>query len=73
MDFTTAVRVFLKQIVHNHRLPFKPELDPFYMTHNKIALMDSMQQLNKGKLIQKSLKGLQAMKNKFCFYNTKLE
>lgn len=61
MDLTTAVRVFLKQMVHNHGLPFKPELDPFYTTRNQIALQDSIQELSEGKLIKKSLKDLQAM------------
>lgn len=61
MDLTTAVRVFLKQMVHNHGLPFKPELDPFYMIRNQTALDVSIQQLSEGKLVKKSLADLQAM------------
>lgn len=61
MDLTTAVRVFLKQMVHHHGLPFKPELDPFYMTRNQTALNVSIQQLNEGKIITKSLDDLQVL------------
>lgn len=53
---TTVVRMLLKQMVHNHGLPFKPELDQFYTTYNQIALQDSIQQLSEGNLIKKSLK-----------------
>jgi len=61
MDLTTAVRVFLKQMVNDQGLPFKPELDPFYAPSNKAALKRSINQLNKGQVVTKSWEELEAM------------
>jgi len=61
MDLTTAVRVFLKQMVNDRGLPFKPELDPFYTLNNKVALKRSIDQLDKGQVITKSWEELEAM------------
>ncbi len=34
MDLTTAIRVFLNQLVVENGLPFQPKADPFYCTSN---------------------------------------
>lgn len=35
LDLTTAVRMFLKQMVTDHGLPFRLSIDPFYNDHNQ--------------------------------------
>jgi DNA-damage-inducible protein J len=59
MDLTTAVRVFLKQMVNDRGFPFRPDLDPFYSTKNQEALKVSIAQLNAGEVISKTLDELQ--------------
>jgi len=38
MDLTTAVRMFLKQMVMQNGLPFRPEIDPFFSPRNQETL-----------------------------------
>lgn len=59
MDITTAVRVFLKQMVNDRGFPFRPDLDPFYGPSNQKALKASIAQLREGELISKTLDELQ--------------
>jgi len=61
MDLTTAVRVFLKQMVCEKALPFRPVLDPFYSASNIDALKKSIAQLEAGHVIRKTLDELDAM------------
>ncbi|PIT09846.1 hypothetical protein BGI40_01790 [Snodgrassella communis] len=59
MDLTTAVRVFLKQMVNDKGFPFRPDLDPFYSPKNQEALKVSISQLNAGEIVSKTLDELQ--------------
>ena len=34
MDLTTAIRVFLNQMIVDNGLPFQPKADPFYSVTN---------------------------------------
>jgi len=61
MDLTTAVRVFLKQMVHSNGLPFKPEVDPFFSARNIEALKKSIASLRAGDVIAKDLHELEDM------------
>jgi len=61
MDLTTAVRMFLKQMVMQNGLPFRPEIDPFFSPRNQEALKTSIEQSKKGEFVKKSLSELQAM------------
>jgi len=61
MDLTTAVRVFLKQMVAEKALPFRPVIDPFYSTSNMEALKISIAQLESGRVISKTLDELNAL------------
>jgi len=56
-----ALRVFLKQLVQDRRLPFQPSLDPFYSAENQRALEVSIVQLSRGETVNKTLDELQAM------------
>lgn len=55
MDLTTAVKIFLRQMVADRALPFKPSLDPFYSNANQKALKHSIEQLNSGVLVHKTM------------------
>jgi len=61
MDLTTAVRMFLKQMVMQNGLPFRPEIDPFFSPRKQEALKTSIEQSKKGEFVKKSLSELQAM------------
>lgn len=49
LDLATAVRMFLKQMVRENGLPFKPSADPFYSESNMAFLRASLAQLKAGK------------------------
>jgi len=59
MDLTTAVRIFLKQMVNDQGLPFRPERDPFHSPRNQNALKQSLKSLNAGQLVRKTLDELE--------------
>jgi len=61
MDLTTAVRVFLKQMVSERALPFRPAMDPFYSASNMAALKKSIAQLEAGQVVSKTLADLDAL------------
>lgn len=61
MDLTTAVRIFLNQMVIDSALPFKPELDPFFSRKNQNALHESIEEGKSRKFIPKTLAELKAM------------
>lgn len=50
LDTTTAVRMFLKQVIIRQAIPFEIIAeDPFYSTVNQNRLRDSIRQLESGK------------------------
>jgi len=61
MDLTTAVRIFLRQMVTDNALPFQPELDPFYSHNNIAALKKSIAQAQSGQVVSKTLAELEAL------------
>jgi len=61
MDLTTAVRIFLKQLVASKGLPFRPELDPFYSPSNQHALKTSRNSLNAGHVLTRQMDELEGM------------
>jgi len=61
MDLTTAVRVFLKQMVCEKALPFRPAMDPFYSASNMDALKKSIAQRDAGQVVSKTLAELEAL------------
>ena len=48
MDVSTAVRIFLKQVVIERGLPFRPSLDPFYNPANIAHLQQALQDVSAG-------------------------
>ena len=61
IDLSTAVRLFLTQMVNENGLPFQPRADAFYSAPNVEALRRSIDQLRVGKTISKSLDELESM------------
>jgi len=59
MDLTTAVRLFLRQMVTNQALPFQPALDPFYSRSNRAALKKSIEQAQANQVVSKTLAELE--------------
>lgn len=49
LDLASTVRMFLKQMVRENGLPFKPAADPFYSPQNMAHLRQAMQDLKEGK------------------------
>ena len=47
-DLPTAVRMFLKQMVSDQALPFRPKIDPFYSEENQAYLKKAYTDYQKG-------------------------
>lgn len=52
MDVSTAVRIFLKQVVIERGLPFRPSLDPFYNPANLAHLKQALEDVRAGREIE---------------------
>lgn len=61
LDLASAVRVFLTQMVRENGMPFKPSGDPFYSARNMAALEKSVEQLQSGQTVTKTLEALEDM------------
>jgi DNA-damage-inducible protein J len=61
MSLSTAITVFLKQAVRKGRIPFKIENDSFWSEQNQARLMESLRQLQEGKVVVKTTEELDAM------------
>jgi DNA-damage-inducible protein J len=61
LDLSTAVRMFLRQVVLRGRMPVELMQDPFYAESNLAVLRQSIQQLDEGKVVIKTLDELRAM------------
>lgn len=61
MDLSSAIRVFLAQMVKENGFPFCPSNDPFYSTANQEALQASLAELQAGKTVTKSLDELRSL------------
>lgn len=51
LDLTTAVRMYLKEIVRTNRLPFDPTADPFDNTANIAHLEKALEDVRHGRRI----------------------
>ena len=63
IDLSSAIRLFLAQMVRENGLPFRPSNDPFYSAQNRIALNRSIAQAHAGNTVIKTLDELEAMEN----------
>ena len=60
---STAFNIFAKKMVREKRIPFDVSIDPFYSESNMKAIDESIKQLEKGKVVRKTMKELEAMEN----------
>ncbi len=63
MNITTAVTIFAKKMSREHRIPFEVSIDPFYSASNIISIDNSIEQINQGKIVKKTMEELEAMEN----------
>ncbi|MDO5297441.1 MAG: type II toxin-antitoxin system RelB/DinJ family antitoxin [bacterium] len=61
MNMTTAFTIFAKKVVRENRIPFDVSVDPFYSSSNLTALNASIQQLQTGQTVTKSIEELEAL------------
>lgn len=61
LDLSSAIRMFLAQLVKENGLPFRPTNDPFYSTNNQDALRSSAAQIKAGHVVIKNLDELRNM------------
>jgi DNA-damage-inducible protein J len=60
LDVSTAVRVFLRQVVLRGQMPVELLQDPFYGQSNQAALKASLAQLESGQTVTHTIDELQA-------------
>ncbi len=63
LDLSSAIRMFLTQMVKENGLPFHPTNDPFYSASNRAALRSSLRQMEAGNTVTVSLDQLESMEN----------
>lgn len=63
ITMTTAFTIFAKKMSREKRIPFEVSVDPFYSESNMKAIKKSIEQLNKGEIIIKSMDELKDLEN----------
>lgn len=63
MNVTTALTVFAKAVVRDNGIPFELKADPFWRAENQARIQESIDQLNRGNVIVKTMEELEAMEN----------
>ncbi len=63
MTMSTALNIFIKKVIREKRIPFDVSIDPFYSESNMKAISESIKQLEKGEIVEKTLQDLEAMEN----------
>lgn len=61
LSMTAAFTIFAKKMSREKRIPFDVSIDPFYSDMNMAALHESIDQMEKGKVVVKSLEELEEM------------
>ncbi len=63
ITMSSAFNIFAKKVIREKRIPFDVSIDPFYSESNMKALSDSVEELEEGKIVVKSIEELEAMTN----------
>ena len=63
ITMSTAFNIFAKKMIREKRIPFDVSIDPFYSESNMKAIDESIKQLEKGNVVRKTIKELEAMEN----------
>ena len=59
ITMSTAFNIFAKKMIREKRIPFDVSIDPFYSESNMKAIDESIRQLEKGKVVRKTMKELE--------------
>jgi len=63
MNITTAFTIFAKKVSREKRIPFDVSVDPFYSVKNIAAINEAAEQIKQGKVVIKTLEGIEAFSN----------
>lgn len=63
MSMTTAFTIFATKVSREKRIPFEISADPFYSESNINYLMQSIENINQGKVVEKTIEELEEMEN----------
>lgn len=63
LSMTTAITMLAKKMTREKRIPFEVSLDPFYSVSNMNALNESIEQMQQGKTVTKTLEELEELSN----------
>ena len=63
LTISSAFNIFARKMIRENGIPFSVSLDPFYSTKNIKALKESIDQLESGNTITKTMQELQEMEN----------
>ena len=63
MNMTTAFTIFAKKMTREKRIPFEVSIDPFYKDNNIAAIDEAVQQIERGRVVIKTLEELEAMEH----------
>ena len=61
ITISTAFNIFARKMSREKRIPFEVSIDPFYSESNIKALKESMNQLQEGKVVKKSIEELKEL------------
>lgn len=61
INMTTAFVIFAKKVCREKRIPFELSIDPFYSETNQKRLLESIKQIEEGKVVVKTMKELEEM------------
>lgn len=61
ITMSAAFNIFARKMSREKRIPFEVSIDPFYSESNMKALKESIKQLEKGKVVIKTMEELEAM------------
>ncbi len=63
LTLSTAFNIFAVKVAKEKRIPFELCVDPFYSEKNMKALQKSIQQVEEGKIVMKTMEELEEMAN----------
>lgn len=63
LNITTAFTIFATKMSREHRIPFEVSADPFYSDINLRFINKSIDQINQGKVVVKTMKELEDMED----------
>ena len=63
ITMSAAFNIFARKMCREKRIPFDVSVDPFYSESNRKALVESIKQLEEGKIVEKTLEELKEMED----------